>query len=153
GHAEQSVAGTEIDPAVDDGDAGALDRPPLGGHAVDGLVVALGVDVPDDPARGGVVGAHVAVHRPGDAAAWNARRRGRLAGVAASDVEAVRGGRGRVPAFLAVGEVESIDAAGVAGGVLGFPDVGDRHVEVLVVGGESPFDAAEYAARRESLLP
>ena len=81
--AQGAVAGVDEEHPARHRRAGAVQRAAARGHAVDRLDVADGVDVPDDAARGGVVGAQVAVEAAREDDAGDAGDGGRLAGAAA----------------------------------------------------------------------
>ena len=106
--AHARVAAVDVEHAVCDHRAGAVDRAAVAFVAVDAVEVANGVEVPEHPAVFGGVGAEVAVHRAGEYHTGNRGERGRLRGAATGEGLRAWSGFG-APLLLAVGDAERGD--------------------------------------------
>ncbi len=114
------------------------------------LVLADGVEVPENRSVLGRVRAHVTIDRAGEYDAGNHRHRRRLcAGTAAAGI-AFQLRRRRVPQRLAVGQLEREQPARLVGRR---QDVGHRNVRRGFISRGSPLDAAERATLAGLELP
>src|SRR5262252_6749834 len=83
GHAaEQCVARSDVQGAVDHDRPGPVERTALSRDSVDGAIRSDGIDIPDDAPGIGSVCAQVAVEPARKNDPWNRRYRGRLRGTA-----------------------------------------------------------------------
>ena len=115
--------------------------------------------VPEHRAGRRGVGSQMAVDRSGEHHARNGADRGRLSGTATLAIAARR--RRRVPDLLAGLEAKREHAAATFGIGIGHhavgnrdpADVGQRHVDIGLVGGRAPLHAAIDAALADAFLP
>jgi len=75
---EGSVTGGHVDHSIHDRGAGSVDTASASGNAVDGLVILLGVVLPDNAAIVDAVGSHCSVRRAGENDAGDHGDRGGL---------------------------------------------------------------------------
>src|SRR5262245_48942260 len=148
---EAAVTGICIEDAVNDGRTAAVQRAAFRLSGVDRVDRLRGVNIPDDRAVFGRISAQMSVRRAGEDHARDDGRRRRLRVVALPRSPTALGfWRGNVPELLSAGDLQSGQT-----GLASRPSarVGDRYVDVIRVGREAPFDAAERAAVTDLHLP
>src|SRR5579863_2674860 len=121
-------------------------------HAVDGVEIPQGVEVPDNFAGRGFVGPDVSVPRSEKRYSGDHGNGRRLGGAASFQSQTGWFGRGRHPEFFTGGHLQSYEASahfGLAEGEVGDADVGDS----AIVSGASPHGSTVDSAGGDFQFP
>src|SRR5690348_5765294 len=148
------VARADVEHAIGDDWTGAIDTAAAGFDSVDCGEIADRIEVPEDFAVFGGVGAQMAVEGTGEGDTGNGGDGGGLRGTAAGFIATEL--RLGVPGLFAVADTEGGEAAALLGIVAGSAPadyVGSGGVKLFAVTGHAPLDAAIHAAFSDVHLP
>src|SRR5579872_473469 len=116
----------------------------MGMHAVGGLEILCGVEIPEHISPAGVMGSQVTVQRSGEQDSRNQTWRSHLSGAAAILSGTGGLGRGNMPHLFPGEKIEGEDAA--ADIRIVEIKIGKREVGVPIIGGATPFHTAQRAS-------